>query len=142
VEQKNRTLVEMARTMLYEHMTPTCFWADAISIACYISNRIFLRTILNLTPFGFALDASRMALISCLFGCKCFVLNRESLDKFESRSSDGILLVYTPHGRLFRSEPLIHSFTFRSSFLYKRLYRSESLVHSFGFGSSYLYEIV
>jgi hypothetical protein len=99
VEQKNRTLVEMARTMLYEHMTPTCFWADAISIACYISNRIFLRTILNLTPFGFALDASRMALISCLFGCKCFVLNRESLDKFESRSSDGILLVYTPHGR-------------------------------------------
>jgi transposase InsO family protein len=34
VELKNCTLVEMARTMLDEHRTPRCFWADAISIAC------------------------------------------------------------------------------------------------------------
>jgi transposase InsO family protein len=51
VEQKNRTLVEMARTMLDEHETPRHFWADAISTACYVSNRIFLRSILLLTPF-------------------------------------------------------------------------------------------
>jgi transposase InsO family protein len=38
VEQKNRTLVEMPRTMLDEHMTPRRFWADAINTACYISN--------------------------------------------------------------------------------------------------------
>jgi hypothetical protein len=36
------------------------------------------------------------------FGCKCFVLKRGNLDKFESRSSDGILLGYTPHGRSYR----------------------------------------
>jgi hypothetical protein len=35
-------------------------------------------------------------------GCKCFVLKRGNLDKFESRSSDGILLGYTPHGRSYR----------------------------------------
>jgi hypothetical protein len=29
-------------------------------------------------------------------------LKRGSLDKFESRSSDGILLGYTPHGRSYR----------------------------------------
>jgi transposase InsO family protein len=44
VERKNRTLIEMARTMLDEHRTPRRFWADAISTACYISNRIFLRS--------------------------------------------------------------------------------------------------
>jgi transposase InsO family protein len=33
MERKNRTLVEMARTMLDEHMTPMCFWADAIGTA-------------------------------------------------------------------------------------------------------------
>jgi hypothetical protein len=33
------------------------------------------------------------------FGCKCFVLKHGNLDKFESRSFDGILLGYTPHGR-------------------------------------------
>jgi transposase InsO family protein len=38
VEQKNRTLVEMARTMLDEHRTPRRFWADVISTTCYISN--------------------------------------------------------------------------------------------------------
>jgi transposase InsO family protein len=51
MEQKNRTLVEMARTMLDEHRTPIRFWANTISIVCYISNRIFLHSILHLTPF-------------------------------------------------------------------------------------------
>jgi hypothetical protein len=36
------------------------------------------------------------------FECKCFVLKRGNLDKFESRSSDGILLGYTPYGRSYR----------------------------------------
>jgi hypothetical protein len=36
------------------------------------------------------------------FGCKCFILKCENLDKFESHSSDGILLGYTPHGRSYK----------------------------------------
>jgi hypothetical protein len=36
------------------------------------------------------------------FGCKCFVLKHGNFDKFESRSFDGILLGYTPHGRSYR----------------------------------------
>jgi hypothetical protein len=35
-------------------------------------------------------------------GCKCFVLKRGNLDKFESFSFDGILLGYAPHGRSYR----------------------------------------
>jgi transposase InsO family protein len=38
VERKNRTLVEMARTILDEHRTPRHFWAEAINTACYILN--------------------------------------------------------------------------------------------------------
>jgi hypothetical protein len=97
VQQKNRTLIEMARTMLDEHKTPRHFWSDAISIACYISNRIFLCLILNLTPFelrfGCKLSVSHLR----PFGYKCFTLKCGNLDKFESRYSDGILLGYTPH---------------------------------------------
>jgi transposase InsO family protein len=66
VERKNHTLAEMARMMLDEHRTPRRFWADVISTACYISNRIFLRLILYLTPLSFALDASHLSLISGL----------------------------------------------------------------------------
>jgi hypothetical protein len=88
--------------MLNEHRTPRHFWVDAISSACYISNRIFLRSILHLTPFE--LCFGRKPSVSHLkpFGCKCFVLKCGNLDKFESRSSDGILVGYTPHGRSYR----------------------------------------
>jgi hypothetical protein len=102
MEQKNRTLVEMTRTMLDEHMTPRHFWADAISTACYISNRIFLCSILHLTPselrFGHKPSVSHFK----PFGCKCFVLKRGNLDKFESHSFDGFLLEYTIHGSSYR----------------------------------------
>jgi hypothetical protein len=102
MEQKNRTLVEMARTMLDDQRTPRRFWADALSTACYISNRIFLCSILNLTPFELHFGCKSSVSHLRPFGCKCFLLKRGNLDKFESRSSDGILLGYTPHGRSYR----------------------------------------
>ena len=42
VECKNRTLVEMARTMLDEHRTPRRFWAEAVNTTCYVTNYFFL----------------------------------------------------------------------------------------------------
>jgi hypothetical protein len=56
---------------------------------------------LNLTPFEFCFG--RRPSVSHLrpFGWKCFVLKHSNIDKFESRSSDGILLRYTLHGRSF-----------------------------------------
>jgi hypothetical protein len=92
----------MARTILAEYRTPKRFSADAISTACYISNRIFLCSILYLTPFK--LCFIRKSSVSHLrpFGCKRFVLKRDNLDKFEFCSSNGILLRYTPHGRPYR----------------------------------------
>jgi hypothetical protein len=102
VERKNHTLVEMARTMLDEHRTPRRFWADAISIACYILNRIFLRSILHLTPFELCFGCKPSVSHLRPFRCKCFVLKRDNLDKFESRSFDGILLGNTPHDRSYR----------------------------------------
>jgi transposase InsO family protein len=99
VERKNRTLVEMTRTMLNEHGTPRRFWANAISIACYVSNQIFLRSILLLTPFELRFGRKSSVSHFISFGCKYFVLKRGNLDKFESRSFDGILLGYTLHDR-------------------------------------------
>jgi transposase InsO family protein len=98
VERKNRTLVEMAKTMLDEHRTPRHFWADVISTACYISNRIFLRSILHLTPFELRFGRPSASHFRP-FGCTCFVVKCGNLDKFESSSFDDILLGYTSHGR-------------------------------------------
>jgi hypothetical protein len=92
----------MVRTMLDEHRTPRCFWADAINTTCYISNRFFLRSILNLIPFELRFGHKSSVSHLMPFGCKCFILKCDNLDKFESRSSDGILLGYTRHGRSYR----------------------------------------
>jgi transposase InsO family protein len=43
VERKNRTLCEMAMTMLDEHRTPRRYWDEAVNTACHVSNRILLR---------------------------------------------------------------------------------------------------
>jgi transposase InsO family protein len=42
VERKNRTLLDMVRTMLDEYKTPDRFWAEAINTACYSINRLYL----------------------------------------------------------------------------------------------------
>jgi hypothetical protein len=89
----------MARTMFDEHRTPRCFWADAISTAYYISNRIFLCLIMYLTSFELRFGCKPSVSHLRPFGRKCFVLKCGNLDKFESRSFDGILLGYTPHDR-------------------------------------------
>jgi hypothetical protein len=92
----------MARMMIDEHKTPRRFCVDAISTVCYISNRIFLRSILHLTPFELRFGCKSSVSHFRPFGCKCFVLKHGNFDKFESRSFDGILFGYTPHGRSYR----------------------------------------
>jgi hypothetical protein len=92
----------MARTTLDEHRTPRRFWADAINTTCYILNRIFLCSILHLTSFELRFGCKPSISHLRPFGCKCFISKCGNLDKFESRSSDDILLVYTPHGRSYR----------------------------------------
>ncbi|WVZ75883.1 hypothetical protein U9M48_023904 [Paspalum notatum var. saurae] len=97
VERKNRTLVEMARTMLDEHRTPRRFWAEAVNTARYIANRIFLRAFLGKTSYE--LRFGRQPGVKHL----CFVLKKAGhLDKFESRCLDGIFSGYASNSRAFR----------------------------------------
>jgi transposase InsO family protein len=51
VERKNITLLDMARTMLYEYKTSDRFWAEAINTACYAINRLYLHRILKKTSY-------------------------------------------------------------------------------------------
>ncbi|WVZ58673.1 hypothetical protein U9M48_008915 [Paspalum notatum var. saurae] len=103
VERKNRTLVEMARTMLDEHRTPRRFWAEAVNTARYIANRIFLRAFLGTTSYELRFGRQPGVKHLRAFGCVCFVLKKAGhLDKFESRCLDGIFSGYASNSRAFR----------------------------------------
>ena len=51
VERKNRTLIEMVRTMLDEYKTPKHFWAEAVETACHATNRLYLHKLLDKTTY-------------------------------------------------------------------------------------------
>jgi hypothetical protein len=103
VERKNRTMCEMARTMLDEHKTPRRFWAEVVNTGCYVSNRIYLRVHKKITCYE--LMHCRTPTVSSfhVFGCKCITLKKgKKLDKFEARLVDGIFFGYASHSRAYR----------------------------------------
>jgi transposase InsO family protein len=74
VERKNRTLLDMARTMLDEYKTPDRFWAEAINTACYSINRLYLHRILKKTLYELLTGKKPSVSYFRVFGSKCFIL--------------------------------------------------------------------
>ncbi len=104
VERKNRTLEEMARTMLCESSLPRYFWAEATNTACYILNRALIRPILNKTPYELWKGKKPNISYFHAFGCKCFVLNngKDNLGKFDAKSDEAIFVGYSSKSKAFR----------------------------------------
>ncbi|XP_052626835.1 uncharacterized protein LOC111878595 [Lactuca sativa] len=50
-ERRNRTLKDAARTMLGDSKLPVFFWAEAISTACYVQNRMLINKSQMKTPY-------------------------------------------------------------------------------------------
>ncbi len=91
VERKNRSLQEMARTMLNEHHLPKYFWAKAVNTACFVSNRVVVRKGLDKTSYELWKGRKPNIAFFKVFGCKCFILNtKDNLGKFDAKSDIGI----------------------------------------------------
>ena len=53
VERKNRTLIDMARTMLGEYKTLEWFWSEAVNTICHAINRLYLHRLLKKTSYDY-----------------------------------------------------------------------------------------
>ncbi|GKF35734.1 putative ribonuclease H-like domain-containing protein, partial [Tanacetum coccineum] len=98
-----RTLIKAARTMLDDSKLPTTFWAEAVSTACYVQNKVLVVKSHNKTPYelfrGFKPALSFMR----PFGCHVTILNTlDSLGKFDGKSDEGFFLGYSLSSKAFR----------------------------------------
>ncbi|GJR25651.1 putative ribonuclease H-like domain-containing protein [Tanacetum coccineum] len=102
-ERKNRTLIEAARTMLADSFLPNTFWAEAVSTACYVLNRVLVTKPHNKTPYE--LLTGKIPIISYIrpFGCHVTILNTiDHLGKFAGKSDEGFLVGYSLQSKAFR----------------------------------------
>ncbi|GJS73767.1 retrovirus-related pol polyprotein from transposon TNT 1-94, partial [Tanacetum coccineum] len=102
VERKNRTLQEMARTMLNEQSIPQKFWCNAVDTSTYILNRILIRPFLGKTPYELFKGKKPSLEHFKVFGSKCFILNtKDYLTKFDPKSTEGVFLGYSPNSKAY-----------------------------------------
>ncbi|GJY62550.1 ribonuclease H-like domain-containing protein [Tanacetum coccineum] len=80
-ERKNRTLIEAARTMLVDSLLPTTFWAEAVSTAYYVQNRVLVIKPHNKTPYE---------------------LLHDPLGKFDGKADEGFFVGYSINSKAFR----------------------------------------
>nr|GFA51824.1 retrovirus-related Pol polyprotein from transposon TNT 1-94 [Tanacetum cinerariifolium] len=75
VKRRNRTLVEVARTMLIFSKVPLFLWAKAINIACYTQNRSLIRLRHNKTLYELMQNKKPDLSFLHVFGSLCYPTN-------------------------------------------------------------------
>ncbi|GKB50236.1 ribonuclease H-like domain-containing protein, partial [Tanacetum coccineum] len=78
-ERMNRTLIEAARTMLADSLLPTTFWAEAVSTACYVFNRVRVTKPQHKTPYELLFGHKPIISYIRPFGCHVTILDTLSV---------------------------------------------------------------
>jgi hypothetical protein len=73
-ERKNRTLIDMARTMLGEYKTPERFLSESVNTACHAINWLYLHRVLKKTSYRLLTSNKPNVSYFHVFGSKCYIL--------------------------------------------------------------------
>nr|GEZ52597.1 putative ribonuclease H-like domain-containing protein [Tanacetum cinerariifolium] len=102
-ERKNRTLIEVARTMLADSLLLILFWAEAVNTACYVQNRILVTKPHNKTPYELLLGRTPSIGFMRPFGCPVTIVNTlDPLGKPDEKADEGFLVGYSVSSKAFR----------------------------------------
>ena len=95
-ERKNRHLMEVARSMMFQTNVPKRFWSDAVISACYLINRIPTRVLQDQSPFE-VLNKLKPSLSHLrVFGSLCYVLIPGDMrNKLEPKSTKAMFVGYS-----------------------------------------------
>nr|GEV73747.1 retrovirus-related Pol polyprotein from transposon TNT 1-94 [Tanacetum cinerariifolium] len=134
----NRTLIEAAKTMIANFKLPTTFWAEAVSTACYVQNRVLVVKPHNNTPCE--LFHGRTPSLSFIrpFGCLVTIFNAiDHLGKFDGKADEGFFVGYSLNSKAFRV------FNSRTRIVEENMHIrfSESTPNVVGSGPDWLFDI-
>jgi hypothetical protein len=103
IERKNRTLIDMVRSMLSEYNVSQSFWAETINMACYYSNHLYCHPLKEKTPYELLNRRKPNIAYFWVFGCKCYIFKKGTrLGKFEKKCNEGFLLGYSTTSKAYR----------------------------------------
>jgi transposase InsO family protein len=86
VERKNKTIHEMARTMLMDSKLTDIFWTQAVHTTVHIQNRVMLINNTNKTPYELWKGRPTNVKHFRVFGSKCYIKREDGrMGKFDSR---------------------------------------------------------
>ncbi|GJZ57909.1 retrovirus-related pol polyprotein from transposon TNT 1-94 [Tanacetum coccineum] len=97
VERQNRTLVEVARTMLSASKVPLFFWAEAIATACFTQNCSLVIPRHEKTPYHIINAWKPSVKFFHIFSSLCYIIrDGENLDKMKEKDGGQSTSVLTP----------------------------------------------
>lgn len=103
VEQKNRTVKEMTRTMLNEANLPDRYWKEFVHITVYILNRVQIKVKSTFTPYEIWYVKAASIKYFKISRCKCYIKrDEENLGSFDTKIDEGIFLGYSTHSKAYR----------------------------------------
>lgn len=102
-ERANRTIVEMARTMLNHARLPKKFWSEAVNTAVYMKNRLPTKALDGKTPYELVWSHRPTVRYFRVFGCDAFSqVPYQQRSKFDSKSQKLIFLGYEKYRKAYR----------------------------------------
>ncbi|KAL4354255.1 hypothetical protein GQ457_06G039790 [Hibiscus cannabinus] len=102
-ERKNRTVLNMARCLLFEKKIPKGFWAEAVNTSVYLLNRLPTKALEGKTPFEAWFDATPSIGHLRVFGCVCYMHVPEvKRDKLDERATVGVFMGYSSNSKGYR----------------------------------------
>jgi hypothetical protein len=103
VDRKNRTLIDMARTMLGEYKTPERFWSEAVNTPRHAIHRFYLHRLLKKTSYELLTGNKPNVSYFCVFGSKCYILIKKGRhSKFAPKAVERFLLGYDSNTKAYR----------------------------------------
>lgn len=103
VERRNRTLMEMTRSLMKHMKVPNYLWGESVRHTTYLINRVATRVLVDRTPYEVYKKRKPSVTHLKVFGCVCFAkVDTPHLKKLDDRSKELVHLGTEPGSKAYR----------------------------------------